>query len=156
MQRDDAATIVVFCQDPRFVNDHFRFIEGDLNLHSGEYLFIATLGGASAIADYNKFEPEFGAIISQILFYLDELMSPSCRIVLINHEDCLRAKTSKDQAEKDLREAAENIRTQLFMKHQCEIELWYANLRTPGKPSDGLRFERLSASKPQIAAAATG
>jgi len=147
--QSDVATIVVFCQDPRFINEHVRFVEGDIGLESDEHLTISVLGGAGVLAEPDLFESEATSVINQMSFWLKEHNIVRYRLHAISHEDCLRTRRSADDAKAYLQEVPANVRLYLPRGRECgyeveyegEFHLWYGVMKTPGNPQNGLRFE---------------
>lgn len=137
----DVTTAVVFCADPRFFEEHIRIIKDELRLGIKECLMIPVLGGPSVLAHPERFEAEFGYVISQIDFIANQPGSALSMIVLINHEDCRRVSLPIPESKKALREAEENILSQQGPQTTIKIDLWYARLKTSQKPENGLVLE---------------
>ncbi len=119
---------VVMCPDQRFWNCHRLFIEDHLGLQPGTFVILTVLGGASVLARPDEFESSFNSILDEIRFLLEENPGATYRLVLINHEDCKRAKNTEDQAIADLQEAAKNARTLLLESYKGTISLHYGML----------------------------
>lgn len=115
-------TVVVHCLDPRFQGAFKAFIQEDLSLKDGEYIPIVIAGGASVLARSEEFEEDFFFVGDQLEFLFSHFPLIE-RVVLINHEDCGRVPTSRQEAEEDLQLAAETVKS-LFSS--VGIRLFYA------------------------------
>lgn len=92
-------TLIIWCGDPRIqgsVNNFLQDTESGLGLKYGEYIPITVLGGVASFSEPLSIPKEFKFMKESAKFCFEHFSSLE-RIILINHEDCLKYKAISEK-----------------------------------------------------------